>query len=366
MQLLNLSVDRIIIHQIHQKDKDGNSVPPTQSHEFTDFEEKALASFIKRVTDALGEGSKAVEMEILKKDKTDLPSLVDVMIDQDDENFAVSSFDIAKKLSDAQRTKNITGGIVVVFTGKQGFPSQKYLGIIKAEIYNGYAKLIDEKTKKISLDYIEELLLTPSSKLYKTVAFFEKANYSLPCDDLNNKWVVMISDNQINQSDGKAAAQYFFSDFAGCGYPQTSARTTKQFYEATKEFITTLSCPVEEQTDLINALTTYLKVDKSGTVEPSTFAASYFSDPKIQDGFKEFLEEKGLPVTAFTKDIEYIKSKLQTRKVVFNNSVKIIASPEIFKSDVIISPYEGEKDATGLAQQWTQIIVKDRINPKNE
>lgn len=366
MQLLNLSVDRIIIHQIHQKDKEGNSVPPTQSHEFTDFEEKALASFIKRVTDALGEGSKAVEMEILKKDKTDLPSLVDVMIDQNDENFAVSSFDIAKKLSDAQRTKNITGGIVVVFTGKQGFPAQKYLGIIKAEIYNGYAKLIDEKTKKISLDYIEELLLTPSSKLYKTVAFFEKANYSLPCDDLNSKWVVMISDNQINQSDGKAAAQYFFSDFAGCGYPQTSARTTKQFYEATKEFITTMNCPVEEQTDLINALTTYLKVDKSGTVDPSTFASSYFSDPKIQDGFKDFLEEKGLPVTAFTKDIEYIKSKLQTRKVVFNNSVKIIASPEIFKSDVIINPYEGEKDATGLAQQWTQIIVKDRINPKNE
>ena len=364
MQLLNLSVDRIIIHQIHQKDKEGKPIPPTQSHEFTDFEEKALVSFIKRVTDALGEGSKAVEMEIVKKDKNDLPSLVDVMIDQENDIFAVSSFDIAKKLSDAQRTRNITGGIVVVFTGKQGFPAKKFLGVIKAEIYNGYAKLIDEKTKKISLDFIEELLLTPSSKLYKTIAFFEKANYTLPCDDLNNKWVVMISDNQISQSDGKAAAQYFFSDFAGCGYPQTSARTTKQFYEATKEFITSLNFEVEEQTDLINALTTYLKVDKSASVDATTFALNYFNDPKIQDGFMEFLEEKGLPTTAFTKDIEYIKSKLQTRKVVFNNSVKISASPEIFKSDVIISPYEGKEEATGLPQQWTQIIVKDRINPK--
>lgn len=364
MQLLNISVDRIIIHQIHQKDKEGKTIPPTQSHEFTDLEAKAMASFIKRVTDALGEGSRAVQMEIIKQDKNDLPSLVDTMIDQNDEDFIVSSFDIAKKLTDAQRTKNITGGIVVVFTGQQGFPAKKFLGIIKAEIYNGYAKIVDEITKKISLDFIEELLLTPSSKLYKTVAFFEKAENCSPIDDLNDKWVVMISDNQISQADGKAAAQYFYADFAGCGYPQTSARTTKQFYEVTKTFITSLNSTVEEQNDLINALTTYLKVDKSPTIDPSIFASNYFADPKIQDSFKTYLEDNGLPSTAFTKDIEHIKTKLQTRKVVFNNSVKISASPEIFKSDVIIQPYEGEKDATGIPKQWTQIIVKDRINPK--
>lgn len=364
MQLLNLSVDRIIIHQIHQKDKEGNPIPPTQSHEFTELEEKALASFTKRVTDALGEGSKAVEMEIVKKDKNDLSSLIDTMIDQTDEVFAVSSFDIAKKLSDAQRTKNITGGIVAIFTGKQGFPAKKFLGVIKAEIYNGYAKIVDEQTNKISLDFIEELLLTPSSKLYKTIAFFEKADYTSPCDDLNDKWLVMISDNQISQSDGKAAAQYFYSDFAGCGYPQTSARTTKQFYEATKEFITSLNYTVEVQNDLIGALTTYLKVDKSTTIDASSFASTYFDDPTVQDSFKNFLDERGLPNTAFTKDIEHIKSKLQIRKVVFNNSVKVLASPEIFKTDVIIKPYEGDKDGSGIAQQWTQIIIKDRINPK--
>lgn len=364
MQLLNLSIEKIIIHQIHQKDKDGNAIPPTQSHEFTDLEDKALASFTKRVTDALGEGSKAVKMEIVKKDKNDLSSLVDTMIDQEDDVFAVSSFDIAKKLSDAQRTKNITGGIVVVFTGTHGFPKKKFLGVIKAEIYNGYAKIVDEITKKISLDFIEELLLTPSSKLYKTIAFFEKADYTPPCQDINDRWVVMISDNQISQTDGKAAAQYFFSDFAGCGYPQTSARTTRQFYEATKEFINLLNYSVEQKNDLISALTTYLKVDKSATIDASSFASTYFDDPVVQDSFKSFLDDKGLPNTAFTKDIEHIKSKLQFHKVVFNNSVKIVASPEIFKSDVIIKPYDGDKDESGVVQQWTQIIVKDRINPK--
>ena len=141
-------------------------------------------------------------------------------------------------------------------------------------------------------------------------------------------------------------------------------RTTKQFYDATKEFITSLDCPVEEQTDLLNALTTFLKVDKSSVIDPTIFASTYFSDSKVQDNFKIHLEEKGLPTTAFTKDIEHIKTKLQVRKVVFNNSVKISASPEIFKTDVIIKPYAGDNDATGTPTQWTQIIVKDRINPK--
>lgn len=364
MQLLNLSIDRIIFHEIHQKDKEGKTVPPKASLELTDFDVSAMNSFVQRVTDALGEGSRAVQMEILKQDTNDLPTLVDKIIDHDDSTFIVSSFDIAKKLTDAQRTRSISGGVMAVFTGSQGYPAKKFLGIIKAEIYSGYQKKEDQGTKKISLEFITELLLTPSSKMYKTLAFFEKDGYDSTSAELNDKWVVMISDNQITQTDGKAAAQYFYSDFAGCCYPQTSARTTKQFYEATKEFITALKYPVEKQNDLLNALTTYLKVDTSSTVDPNIFASTYFDDVETQDNFKSHLEEKGLPVTAFTKDVEHIKTKLQFRKVVFNNNVKIIASPELFDNEVIITPYDGDKDETGAPRKWTQIIVKDRINPQ--
>ena len=75
----------------------------------------------------------------------------------------------------------------MIFTGKQGFPAKKFLGVIKAEIYNGYAKIVDEKTNKISLDFIEELLLTPSSKLYKTIAFFESLGFSTHLSAYNIK-----------------------------------------------------------------------------------------------------------------------------------------------------------------------------------
>lgn len=85
----------------------------------------------------------------------------------------------------------------------------------------------------------------------------------------------MISDYQINKTEGKAADQYFYSDFLGCGYPQISARTTKQFYDSTISFIETLKVSEAKRNDIINALTTYLKVDTSSTISASEFAEKY-------------------------------------------------------------------------------------------
>ncbi|MEW8063936.1 MAG: hypothetical protein AB2797_12525, partial [Candidatus Thiodiazotropha sp.] len=110
MHLINFDVNRIIIHQVYRREPDGNKVIPTQSHEYTNFGQSAMEEFKSRVKDALGDGSKAVEMEIVNQETNDLPILVDKIVDQDDEAFAVSSYDIAKKLTDAQQTKSIPGG----------------------------------------------------------------------------------------------------------------------------------------------------------------------------------------------------------------------------------------------------------------
>lgn len=218
MHLLNFNVDRIIIHQVYRRDLDGNKITPTQSHEYTNFEQSAMGEFKSRVKDAIGEGSKAVQMEIVNQGVNDLPALVDSIIIQNDDEFAVSSYDIAKKLTDAQQSKAIPGGIVVVFSGTQGSQSKKFLGIIKAEVHSGYEKEVNQVTNEISLKFVEELLLTPGTRLYKTAAFFEKSDIEGDLDDLNSKWAVMVSDYQISKADGKAAAQYFYSDFLGCGY----------------------------------------------------------------------------------------------------------------------------------------------------
>lgn len=360
MQLLNLSIDRIIIHQIYQRNQDGNRVPPTQSHEYTKFDHNAMVAFKSRVIDALGEGSKAVQMEIVNQEQGDLPKLVDQMIDQDIDSFAVSSYDFAQKLTTAQTSRAIPGGIVVVFCGKQGHPSKKFLGVIKAEIHSAYEKEINENTNEISLKFVEEVLLTPGSRLYKTAGFFEKASYDETNADLNDKWTVMVSDYQINQADGKAAARYFYSIFLGCDYPQTSARTTKQFYESTSSFIAGLGRSEADKSDLFNALITYLKVDTSSTISASDFALKYF-DVDTQDVFTDHMEKCGLPTNAFTKDLFHIEKKLKFRKLSFSKNVKITAPSEIFNKLISITSIEGDPDESGNPAEWTQVIIKDRI-----
>lgn len=361
MQLLNLNVEKIIIHQVFRRDTDGNKITPTQSHEYTRFDQNAMAAFMSRVRDALGDGSNAVQMEIVNQDPNDLPCLIDQFITQDEETFAVSSYDVAKKLTDAQQRRTIPGGIVVVFTGTQGADQKKFLGIIKAEVHSGYEKETNDETGEISLKFVEELLLTPATRLFKTAGFFEKSNADTESDDLNNKWVVMISDSQINKADGKAAAQYFYSDFLGCGYPRTSARTTKQFYDATTKFISQLSLPETQKNDLNNALTTYLKVDNSSSINTADFAETYFSDIDTQDAYTSFVREEGLPDTAFTKDIEHIESRLKFRQIRFRSNVKVTAPSEVFRNLVTFETIPGDPDETGAPSEWTRIIVKDRI-----
>lgn len=361
MELGSLEVDRIIIHQIYRRDEDGNKVAATQSHEFTLFDRAAMDAFKSRVRDALGEGSKAVQMEIVNQESTDLASIINQMVSLPPEEFAVSSYDIARKLTDAQRTKAIPGGIVVVFLGRQGHPSKRFLGIIKAEIHSAYEKEVNKSTKEISLKFVEEVLLTPGTRLYKTAGFFEKIESDSSSTDLNNKWVVMVSDYQISQADGKAAAQYFYADFLGCGYPQTSARTTRQFYEASSEFISSMEIDPSDKSDLLNALTTYLKLDTSSSISSSDFAAKYFNDIDTQDAFTSYMEDAGLPTTAFTKDITHIEGKLKFRKISFGGNVKIIAPSQAFKELVVIESIEGDLDESGNPAEWTKVTIKNKV-----
>lgn len=356
MDILNLTVNRIIIHQIYRRNEDGTKVSPIQSHEYTRFAPDAMEEFKKRVKDALGEGSKAVEMQIEQKSSGSIPAIVDKIIDKTDDEFAVSSFDFAERLTDVQQSRGIPGGILVVFDGTYGANQNKYLGIIKAEIHSGYEKQID-KNEEITLKFVEEILLTPGTRLYKTAGFFKVSDDD---EDLTKKWLVKVSDYQISKAEGKASAKYFYADFLGCGYPETSARTTRHFYEATSKFIGDLNLGASEKNDLFNALTTYLKAEKSSTASASDFAEKYF-DVDTQDYFLEYLDESGAPKETFTKDIEHIQSKLKYRRVNFGGNVKLTAPSEVFRDKVIIETIEGDASKSGSPEQWTRVTIKDRV-----
>lgn len=361
MKIVNLNIERLIIHQVYRRNEDGDRLDPFRSHDLTRFDSDAMEEFRSRVIGALGESSKAVQMDIAEADLHRVPAIVDKLSAYNDHDFALLSYDVALRLSEAQNRRSMPGGIVVVFSGTYGVPAKKFVGIIKAEIHSAYEKELDKATNEISLKFVQEVLLTPSARLYKTAGFFEKPFYDGKSDDLNDKWAVMISDHQINQSDGKAAAKYFYSDFLGCCYQQTSARTTKQFFDATAAFIKDIDIPEEDKSELLNALTTYMKVDTSSTISATDFAGRYFRSAEVQDAFVEFIRDEGLPTTSFTKDITHIKNSLKYRKVSFGKSIKITASPEAFRDLIEMESIDGALDEWGVPASWTKIVIKERI-----
>ncbi|EIA1766326.1 nucleoid-associated protein [Vibrio parahaemolyticus] len=357
MQLINLQIKRIAIHQIYQRDQDGNKITPTKGSELIKFAPTAMTTFKERVIRALGVESRAVPMQILDQTDTAIPSIISTMKGISDNDFIEQSYIIANKLADAQTSRALSGGVVVVFEGTYGASAKELVGIMKAEIHSAYEKKVDPNTLEISLDYVEEALLTPATKLYKTAGFFRNTTPDEETN-LNKKWDVSISDTQISKTDGKAAAHYFYSVFLGCGYPDSSARTTKHYYDATSAFINDLDVTAEKRNDLHNALVTFLKHENTEIVNPTEFANRYFTEEQ-KDSYTHFLEEKDLPTTSFTKDIEHISNKLKHRKLSFSQNVKLVAPSEVFKELVHIESIL--EDDTGNSVNWTKLIIKDQI-----
>lgn len=360
MHLTNLQIDKIIIHQIFKRNSDGTVKQPKKSSSFIRFDHSAMETFKVRVIDALGSHSKAVDMVIVRQGQGDISTAIEKLNNADNNEFIDTSYKIASALSEAQVKKSIPGGILVVFKGRYSNPEKSFIGVMKAEIHSAYEKTENLDTNEISLKFVEEALLTPATKLYKTAGFFEKTieNRDELTSDLNNLWHVGVSDSQISQTDGKAAAQYFYSSFLGCGYPESSARTTREFYEATCEFLTDMDISEEKRNDLHNALISYLKYENSDVVSATEFSDRYF-DIDTRDQFSEHIEEKGLPLTAFTKDIEQISTRLKQRKLSFSKNVKITAPSDVFKELIDIESITENQD--GESVNWTKITVKDRI-----
>lgn len=358
MILTKINISKIAIHEIYQRDSMAEVVQPTKGEELINFDLAASNTFKARVTEALGNDSKAVEMAIRKDDSDSIVSKVDSLISASDPDFIQTSYDIACDLAEAQNRRSYTGGIVVVFKGAFGSNKTPFIGIMKADIYSAYEKKQDPHTKQITLEYVREALLTPATKLYKTAGFFLKPDAD-DTTELKEKYKVLVSDTQISQVDGKAAAQYFYSAFLGCGYPKSDARTTHKFYEVTKDFIDELSIPQDRKNQLLNALNSYLNFENNSVIEPREFSNRYL-EKEERSLYQEEIDDSGVPFSAFTKDTKFIDSKLQTRKIEFKKRVKITAPAKDFGDLVTFEEYDGV-GAEGETEKWTRVLIKDRI-----
>lgn len=333
---VNLKFNRVVLHNVHKPDENG-AVAPSISLELTTLDGAGKGLLQERVSKVLGSGSGSLAMDIASKTNASCYSYAKQLLQSNESAFITTSAAIAHHHTAIHTSRRWPGGTLVVISGTTGVDNKRCLVIIKAEQQAGFTET--DEGGKITLAYIENLILTPQSKLYKIGVFYEvSAKTSGAVDDL----AAHVFDSNIKSQDDRQAAKYFYSSFLGLRIPDNAVQRTRDFFDYATEFIAGVDCPLERKVDLQQALYTYLKTDNSTTIEVSEFASKYL-EPAEADDFVGYMENKGFPDSAITKDTKLINRKLARRKLNFSSDVKISAPAEKFSELVQVVESNGDE-----------------------
>lgn len=361
MSFENLTIGRIIIHEIFVRGVDKALVTPAYGNQILTLPQDARDALQSRITNALGRSSHGVEMAIRDMGKDSVwHKAKDIIESQgNDLQFVNLSQNIASRLAAAQTNRTIPGGIVVVIDGTCGNPTRSFMCVIKAEPHGGFTKR--QADGQLTLEYIKELILTPQSKLYKIGAFLRQDPEASTAQEPHKGWRAFLFDDLITQGNKLSAAQYYYESFLGLAFPSNSAFQTKQFHALTKDFIRNANINSEKKIDLLNALTTYLKTDQAATIQVDQFSQDYLGDAQLQDAYTAYMQQKNFPATAIHKDLSEVQSQLRLRKLTFGHDIKLTAPADQFESYVRIESIDGDPDERGNVPKWTRITVRDHI-----
>lgn len=329
----NLKFQKIILHNVYKPNDEGR-VDPITSSVLTELGDLGAQKLEERITKVLGNGSHSLQMEIaLDGDASCFRSVV-TLLDNNTEDFITNSATIAELHTQAHTNKSWPGGTLVVISGTVGVSNKRCLFIIKAEQQAGFSEKVNQG--QVLIEYLDNLILTPQSRLYKVGAFIEISRSQLPvAERVKDDFEAYVFDNNIKANDDRKAARYFYSNFLGLRIPQNGKQRTRDFYELTSEFINSTEVDAESRVGIQQALHTYLKVDQSVTIQVSEFATRYMPED-VRDDYSHFMTAKQFPMTAVEKDLSIIKRKLVFRKMNFSTNIKLTGPAELFDKSVSI------------------------------
>lgn len=358
MELDNFSAQRVVLHEVFRRTEKDAVVEPDYNDELEQLEPEALDALHDRVIRAMAHKTKSVPMAITDKEADAMIRYARKIVDADENEFIIFSKEVALKLANKQTSKKWPGGVVVTISGTYGVPARRLVCIIKAEVDSGFTRSKNGADKK--LQYLKSLMLTAQTKLYKVGMFIERENIEDE-DSPENGWEAYIYDDALSSSNRDDAAAYFYGNFLGLGFPQTSARQTRQFHTLTKDFIKNMNVDEEEKIDLHNALVAYLRVDQSPTVGIASFADAYFADDEIKQAYSDHMTKNGFSAMPVKKDISEIQLRLKFRKITFSSTIKITGPASEIEKLVKFEVVDGESTPENPNPKWTQVLIKDRI-----
>lgn len=341
------------MHEVFQRKDGPNAVPPAYGKDLEVLDQKALTHFGMRITDALSAQSKSIEMRIVKEGQSSVLGVARQLVLAGDQNFPGISNLIADALADAQKSRGIPGGMLLVFDGKLGGDEKPFVGVIKAEMQSGFQRR--PAAAKIVTEFLENIFLTPATRLYKLALFVsEDARVTN-----ETKWRCFVFDSNITAARRENAAVYFYDGFLGCAFPENGKYETAKFFDLTKEFVRSSVGDRDLRRDLSDALFAFVKMDQAPTFTSQQFGDTYLP-PDLRDPFNKFLEGKKFPTDrAVVRDVSEMGSRLRRRKYKFGPDIEFSASPEAIRNGTaIIQDVPAEDAAEGETGPWTRITIR--------
>lgn len=261
-----LTIEETVAHEVFKRDIDKQIVPPIPGKEIITLDAISTSTLQERIVDAMTNDTHCREMMVDDSKNVSTASCVKTLIECKQNEYAKLSEQLATNLANAQYSRRMPGGALIIIRGITGSERKRFLAIIKAEMQEGFIK--DYSNGTITIKHLSDLLLTPHQKLYKIGLFLE-------IDNSNNDFRVFVYDQTMTANETKSAATYFYESFLGCTFSPTDKKLTSDFYNYTTDFINKLDIDDEQKLDLKTSLYTYLKISNSTTIKTADFANQY-------------------------------------------------------------------------------------------
>ena len=226
ISLEQLSINRIIVHEIFGHIPHSEKEAPIKGTELEVLTDDAKKAVEDRIVQVLGRHSQSVEVAVEDDTEGSTFQACAGLLEVDDSGFVDLSYNLAERLANAQSTKAVPGGLVVVFDGTVGTPARRFIAVLKAEKQGGFVRHTGQTGT--ALQYLKEIFLTEDAKLYKIGFFQENVSHNDDTYRDTTHFTVMVYDHLITRGNKEAAAQYFYKTFLGCAFLKSSKTLTRK------------------------------------------------------------------------------------------------------------------------------------------
>lgn len=362
IEFCNLTIQKLVLHEIFKGGTGVNYKPPKYNSKLATLTLEERHVLEQRVLQSLSKTSSSIETDIRNPlHNNAFLNVIDYLkfahpqkavsdLDKDSKFLDISKL-LTNHLSLSYTRPNVPGGIVIIFTGRIGIRSNRYLAIIKAEKQDGFT--MEENNSEMVMRLINDLFLTQNQKLYKIAIYIEQEErkYDNLLQDINNNFNTYLYDKNVSAYSTNQLADYFYHTFLDWEIKHTNKQFTNQFYEESNSFINKANLSDEEKVNFTTALYSYLMLNRSATINAYEFATTYLPD-EFADEYINHMTTQGIPTRDIVKDISGLQKKLKKRNVYFSSNVKISAPFKDFDEIIKIS-----NDEAGI----TTINIKGSI-----